>query len=83
MTRFAPTYVRHMPEYGLGVVRDELGGEQVWGHGGDTFGFHADLAHVPDHNATVAALSNYQQQAPGQSSLIDALVSDVSDHADD
>ena len=82
MTRFAPTHVRHVPEYGLGIVRDELGGEQVWSHGGDTFGFHADLAHVPDHNATVAAMANYQQQAPGQDSLIDALISDVSDHAD-
>ena len=54
----------------------------ILGHGGDTFGFHADLAHVPDHNATVAAMANYQQMAPGQNSLIDALVSDVSDHAD-
>jgi D-alanyl-D-alanine carboxypeptidase len=82
MTRFAPTYVRHTPEYGLGLVRDELGGEQVWSHGGDIFGFHADLAHVPELDATVAAVANYQQQTPGQNSLIDALISDVSEHAD-
>ena len=46
-------------------------------HGGDTFGFHADLAHLPDRQITVAALNNLQQAQPGQDSLIDALVSDV------
>ena len=66
-----------MPEYGLGLGRVELGGEEVWAHGGDTFGFHADLAHLPDRQITVAALNNLQQNRPGQDSLIDALVSDV------
>jgi CubicO group peptidase (beta-lactamase class C family) len=30
------------PEYGL-LARDELAGEEVWGHSGDIVGFHADL----------------------------------------
>ena len=77
MTRFTPTFVRFMPEYGLGLGRVELGGEEVWAHSGDTFGFHADLAHLPDRQITVAALNNLQQNRPGQDSLIDALVSDV------
>jgi len=77
MTRFTSTFVRFMPEYGLGLGRVELGGEEVWAHGGDTFGFHADLAHLPDRQITVAALNNLQQNRPGQDSLIDALVSDV------
>jgi hypothetical protein len=31
------------PEYGLGLARDELAGEEVWGHSGDILGFHVPL----------------------------------------
>ena len=51
------------PEYRLGVARDELAGEEVWGHSGDIAGFHADLWHLPGRAITVAALINYRQAA--------------------
>jgi D-alanyl-D-alanine carboxypeptidase len=48
------------PEYGLGLGRDRLAGQEVWGHSGDIFGFHADLWYVPRSQVTVAALVNRQ-----------------------
>ena len=77
MTRFASTGMTDPPEYGLGLARVELGGEQVWAHGGDISGFHADLAYMPEQHVTIAALNNFQRPAPGQDALIDALISDV------
>lgn len=79
MTRFIRTGPSEF-EYGLGLARVDLGGEQVWAHNGDIFGFHADRAHMPKRQVTIAALNNYQQQARGQDALIDALISDVSEH---
>ena len=67
------------PEYGLGLGRDELAGEEVWGHSGDIVGFHSDLWYVPESGVTVAALINYQ--AGGESTdkhrLAEELISDV------
>jgi hypothetical protein len=80
MTRFVPTRSPRPPEYGLGLARVELGGEQVWAHSGDHLGFHADLAYLPRQHVTVVALNNYQQQAPGQDLLIDRLIGEVSEH---
>ena len=68
-----------MPEYGLGLARADLGGVQVWTHTGNIFGFHADLAYIPEQKITVAVMANKQTNAPGQDALIDALVDDVSD----
>ena len=79
MTHFIPTRMRFLPEYGLGLARADLGGVQVWTHNGNGFGFHADLAHIPEQQITVAALINKQTNAPAQDRLIDALVDDVSD----
>jgi D-alanyl-D-alanine carboxypeptidase len=66
-------------EYGLGLGRDELAGEEVWGHSGDIVGFHADLWYVPGSEVTVAAVINYQ--AGGESTdkhrLAEELISDV------
>jgi D-alanyl-D-alanine carboxypeptidase len=59
------------PEYGLGLARDELAGEEVWGHSGDIVGFHADLWYLPKFRVTVAALINYQ--AGGESPDKDRL----------
>jgi len=53
------------PEYGLGLGRDELAGQEVWGHSGDMLGFHADLWYVPRTGMTVAALINYQAGPEG------------------
>lgn len=47
------------PEYGLGLARDELAGEEVWGHSGDISGFHADLWYLPKSQVTVAALIHH------------------------
>ena len=80
MTRFVSTDTREPPEYGLGLARPDLGGEQVWAHTGDILGFHADLAYMPKQHVTVAALNNSQQDGPGQDVLIDTLISDVSEH---
>jgi hypothetical protein len=77
MTRFVNTLMRDPPGYGLGVARTELGGETVWAHSGDISGFHAELAYIPRLQATVVALDNYQEDAPGQDVLIDSLISDV------
>jgi D-alanyl-D-alanine carboxypeptidase len=67
------------PEYGLGLARDELAGEEVWGHSGDIVGFHADLWYLPKSRVTVAALVNYQ--AGGESldkdRLVETLISDI------
>jgi hypothetical protein len=79
MTRFVPT-LGDPPEYGLGLARLELGGEQTWTHPGDISGFHADLAYLPHQHVTIAALINFEQQAPGQDILIDTLIREVSDH---
>jgi D-alanyl-D-alanine carboxypeptidase len=79
MTHFIPTRMRFVPEYGLGLARADLGGVEVWTHNGDIFGFHAELAYVPERQITVAALANKQTNARGQEALIDALVADVSD----
>jgi D-alanyl-D-alanine carboxypeptidase len=79
MTQFIATRMRFLPEYGLGVGRAELGGVEVWTHSGDISGFHGDLAHIPEQEITVAALTNTQTNAPGQDALIDALVAAVSD----
>jgi D-alanyl-D-alanine carboxypeptidase len=54
------------PEYGLGLAREELAGEEVWGHSGDIVGFHADLWHIPESAVTVAALINYQAGGESQ-----------------
>jgi hypothetical protein len=67
------------PEYGLGLARDELAGEEVWGHSGDISGFHADLWYLPKSGVTVAALTNYQAGAdsPGKHRLAGDLISDT------
>jgi D-alanyl-D-alanine carboxypeptidase len=79
MTRFVPT-LGDPPDYGLGLARLKLGGEQVWTHVGDISGFHADLAYLPHQHVTIAALINFQQQAAGQDILIDTLIREVSKH---
>ncbi len=79
MTDFIPTQMRFVPEYGLGLARADLGGAQVWTHSGNIFGFHADLAYIPERKITVAVMANKQTNAPGQDALIDSLVADISD----
>jgi D-alanyl-D-alanine carboxypeptidase len=67
------------PEYGLGLARDQLAGQEVWGHSGDIVGFHADLWHLPRSRVTVAALVNYQDGAESQDKhrLAEALIGDM------
>ena len=48
------------PEYGLGLARDELEGEEAWGHTGDFTGFHADAWYFPESGVTLVALTNLQ-----------------------
>ena len=79
MTRFIATRSSAVPEYGLGLARLELGGEQVWAHDGDHVGFHADLAFLPDQRVTIVALENLQAQQPGQNVLVDRLIAEVSE----
>jgi D-alanyl-D-alanine carboxypeptidase len=64
MTRWVKA-IFEPPEYGLGLARDRLAGEEVWGHSGDITGFHADLWHVPASGITVAALVNLQAGPDG------------------
>jgi D-alanyl-D-alanine carboxypeptidase len=67
------------PEYGLGLGRDELAGEEVWGHSGDIVGFHADLWYLPGSGVTVAALINYQAGAEStdKQRLADELIKHI------
>jgi D-alanyl-D-alanine carboxypeptidase len=67
------------PEYGLGLGRDELAGEEVWGHSGDIAGFHADLWYTPESGVTVAALINYQAggESPDKHRLAEELIRDT------
>jgi D-alanyl-D-alanine carboxypeptidase len=44
--------------YGLGLARGYFAGHDVWGHIGDIPGFHAELWHFPDVDATLVAAWN-------------------------
>jgi D-alanyl-D-alanine carboxypeptidase len=78
MTRWVKA-VFEPPEYGLGLARDQLAGEEVWGHSGDIVGFHADLWYLPNSRVTVAALINYQAggESPDKQRLAEELISDL------
>jgi hypothetical protein len=67
------------PEYGLGVARDKLAGQEVWGQSGDITGFHADLWYLPDAGVTVTALINHQAGAESRdkNQLAEQLIHDV------
>jgi len=67
------------PEYGLGLVQDQLAGQEVWGHSGDITGFHADLWYLPNTGVTVTALINYQAGGESQdkSRLAEQLIKDL------
>ena len=47
-------------EYGLGLAREELAGQDAWGHMGDITGFHAEAWHLPRAGVTITALANLQ-----------------------
>jgi D-alanyl-D-alanine carboxypeptidase len=47
--------------YGLGLGRQRVDGHEVWGHGGDIPGFHAELWHLPDRDLTLAVAWNDDQ----------------------
>jgi D-alanyl-D-alanine carboxypeptidase len=78
MTRWVKA-IFEPPEYGLGLARDRLAGEEVWGHSGDITGFHADLWHVPESGITVAALVNLQAGPDGTDKrrLAERLIGDL------
>ena len=44
--------------YGLGLFGERIGGVEVWGHPGSTFGFQSNLLFVPDRGAVFAGLTN-------------------------
>jgi D-alanyl-D-alanine carboxypeptidase len=44
--------------YGLGLGQQFVGGQEVWGHGGDIPGFHAELWHLPKRDLTLAVAWN-------------------------
>jgi hypothetical protein len=48
------------PEYGLGLARRQLAGQDAWGHNGETVGFQAEAWQLPRMHATVIALANLQ-----------------------
>jgi D-alanyl-D-alanine carboxypeptidase len=74
MTRFTDTGHDPPPQYGLGLARDTLAGQEVWMHGGDIDGFHADLAYLPGRGTTIAALTNLEASSPGREAMIEHLV---------
>lgn len=80
MTRWVKA-IFQPPEYGLGLARDRLAGEEVWGHSGDITGFHADLWHVPESGITVAALVNLQAgpDGPDKRRLAERLIENLTD----
>jgi D-alanyl-D-alanine carboxypeptidase len=57
MTQWVPA-IGDAQEYGLGLMRIRLAGQEAWGHSGDIDGFHADLWYLPARDTTVAALIN-------------------------
>jgi D-alanyl-D-alanine carboxypeptidase len=71
------------PQYGLGLARDELAGQEVWGHIGDITGFHAELWYLPKRGITVAALMNFQEglASRGQHDVTEALIEALSSRA--
>jgi CubicO group peptidase (beta-lactamase class C family) len=44
--------------YGLGLFGERIGGVEVWGHPGSTFGFQSNLLFVPDRGAVFAGLTS-------------------------
>jgi CubicO group peptidase (beta-lactamase class C family) len=44
--------------YGLGLGHQSVDGREVWGHGGDIPGFHAELWHLPKEDLTLALAWN-------------------------
>jgi hypothetical protein len=78
MTRWEKA-VFEPPEYGLGLARDQLAGQEVWGHSGDITGFHADLWYLPNTGVTVTALINYQAggESPNKDRLAEQLINEV------
>jgi len=44
--------------YGLGLFGERIGGVEVWGHGGSTYGFQSSLLFAPDRGAVFAGLTN-------------------------
>jgi D-alanyl-D-alanine carboxypeptidase len=51
-------YSELMTGYGLGVMRFQAGGVEIWGHTGDVPGFAAILLHRPDKGLTAVVLMN-------------------------
>ncbi len=51
-------YAELMTGYGLGVMRFEAGGVEIWGHTGDVPGFASILLHRPDQGLTAVVLMN-------------------------
>ena len=64
------------PEYGLGLAREQLAGQDAWGHNGDTVGFHAEAWYLPDARVTLIALAN-RQAGPSVGSRQDQIAHDL------
>jgi D-alanyl-D-alanine carboxypeptidase len=67
--------------YGLGVVEwipQLLHGEYGYGHSGSIPGYRAFLAHLPDHNITMAVLSNSDKEEE-LAAIVDGLLAVVLD----
>jgi len=58
LTAEVPTFERSGERYGLGVRVRNSGGRVIYGHGGATGDFAADLAFVPSEKFAVVVLSN-------------------------
>ena len=71
MTRWVKAF-GDAPEYGLGLMRIRLPGQDAWGHSGDITGFHGDLLYLPSADVTVVALANRNLQH-GRPRLVEAL----------
>jgi CubicO group peptidase (beta-lactamase class C family) len=52
--------------YGYGLTINKAGERTILMHGGGIFGFSTMLTYVPEHQTTVAVLSNREGGAPGQ-----------------
>ena len=52
--------------YGFGLFPGESDGHKVIRHGGGINGFRSELAYYPDHDITIAVLSNTEASQPGR-----------------
>lgn len=65
-TPHTPTHTAKDASYGYGLERELYKGLELWGHGGDYYGYRTELAIVVDKGFAVAVIENRSPGSPGR-----------------